>query len=440
MPVDLSLAGRPSAYPRRPRFWPWWFCIWLACNVFGVAIAMLLWPKGQPASGGWFWFCFVCAPNGAFLILFAIERAGYEGLWYRAYWRNHHRGRWLAERLRTAQKPLQVLDVGYCLPLGEQTEWALAGAIATGKRAVTAQLPRTGSKLVLHSRFKEADWMVDEPSTVSLEVGEASREEEKATERVSLLTLKIAKALEPLEATLHALTVYERQWWPQVRVLSERDSEQADVARVVDALRIAGLPPLVVQAVAAADGLMVADAWLDAKDTRPLLVVATAWHEAGPPEGSAEGCVAVLLSAGYFRLPETVEVAALLHRPVTGLAGEVEYGFANAAVWGKVDFASVVRAWITRPVDGCDKALRVANMDAIAKDETQRRPDRIAGDLGDANGWLSIIAAIESGAADGPQLIIDGLQSAVLRVTPAATDTDNNRNTDERPQAFPALA
>lgn len=72
------------------------------------------------------------------------------------------------------------------------------------------------------------------------------------------------------------------------------------------------------------------------------------------------------------------------------------------------------------------------------KDEAQRRSDRIAGDLGDANGWLSIIAAIESGAADGPQLIIDGLQSAVLRVTPAIND--NNRNTDERPQAYPALA
>jgi hypothetical protein len=438
MPVDLSPAGRPSAYPRRPRFWPWWFCSWLACNVFGVAIAMLLWPKGQPGSGGWFWFCFVCAPNGVFLILFAIERAGYEGLWYRAYWRNHHRGRWLAERLRTAQRPLQVLDVGYCLPLGDQTERALAGALASGKRAVTAQLPRTGSKLVLHSRFKEADWIVDEPDTVGPEFSQESDEATPTTKRVSLLTLKIAKALEPLDATLHALTVYERQWWPQVRVLSERGSEQADVARVVDALRIAGLPPLAVQAVAATDGLMVADAWLDAKDARPLLVVATAWHEAGPPEGSTEGGVAVLMTAGYFKLPETVKVAALLHRPVTGLAGEVEYGFANAAVWGKADFASIVRAWITRPVDGSDKALRAANMDSISKDEAQRRPDRIAGDLGDANGWLSVIAAIESGAADGPQLIIDGLQSAVLHVTPATNDI--NRNSDERPQAFPALA
>ncbi|MFT0170550.1 hypothetical protein ACLKMY_16260 [Paraburkholderia mimosarum] len=437
MPVDLSPAGRPSAYPRRPRFWPWWFCIWLACNIFGIAIAMLLWPKGQPASGGWFWLCFVGFPNGAFLILLGIERAGYEGLWYRAYWRNHHRGRWLAERLRTAQKPLQVLGVGYCLPLGEQT---LAGAIAAKKRLPASQMPRAGMRFVEHARFEDTDWLAEEPVSVDRFADDETIAVQGPAKQLPLLTLKVVHALKRLEASLSALTAYERQWWPQVRVLSASGREQADVAMVTDALRIAGLPPLAVQAVATADGLMVADAWLDAKEVRPLLIVATAWHEAGPPEGSTEGCIAVLMTVAYFRLPETVKVAALLHRPVTGLAGEVEYGFANAAVWGKADFTSFVRTWITRPVDGCDKALRAAHMDAIVKDEAQRRPDRIVGDFGDANGWLSVVAAIESGPADGPQLIIDGVQSAVLRVTPTTADTDNNRNTDERPQAYPALA
>ncbi|NLP63839.1 hypothetical protein NH14_022295, partial [Paraburkholderia sacchari] len=229
------------------------------------------------------------------------------------------------------------------------------------------------------------------------------------------------------------LTCYERVWWPQVRVLSAPGREQAEVARVVEALRIAGLPSLAVQAVPASDGLMVADAWLDAREARPLLVVATAWHENGPPEGSTEGCVAVLLSAGYFKLPETVRVAALLHRPVQGLAGGAAYGFANAALWGKTAYASLVRAWITRPVDGCDKALYAAHMDVLTKDEAQRRPDRIVGDFGDGNGWLSVAAAVESGVADGPQLIIDGMQSAVLHVMPSTTD--NHPISDDRPQA-----
>ena len=114
MPVELSQAGRPSAYPRRPRFWPWWFCIWLACAVFGAAIALLLWPKGERAGGAGFWFCVIGIPNGIFGLLFAIERVGYEAMWYRAYHRNGHRGRWLAQRIRVAQKPLRVLGIGYC--------------------------------------------------------------------------------------------------------------------------------------------------------------------------------------------------------------------------------------------------------------------------------------------------------------------------------------
>jgi len=435
MPVDLSPARRPSAYPRRSRFWPWWFCIWLACNIVGVAIAMLVWPKGQPASGGSFWFWFVGIPNGTFVVLFSIERIGFEGLWYRAHWRNHHRNRRLAERLRTAQRPLQVLGVGYCLPLAGQPPdgQTLAGAIAAGKRLPIEQIPRTGVERVFHARFEESNWTIKEPATSGPEDSEESLDAERTPKPVSLLTFKIAAALKRLEASLRALTCYERGWWPQVRVLSAAGREQEDVARIVDALRIAGLPSLTVQAVPASDGLMVADAWLDAREARPLLVVATAWHEDGPPTDSTEGCVAVLLATGYFRLPEPVGVAALLHRPVRGFTGGAAYGFANAALWGKVAYTSLIRAWITRPVDGCNKALYAAHMDAISKDEAQRRPDRIVGDFGDGNGWLSIAAAIESGAADGPQLVIDDMQSAVLRVTP--NTTDNHPISDDRPQA-----
>lgn len=429
MPVDLSRAGRPSAYPRRPRFWPWWFCIWLACNVSGVAIAMLLWPKGEPTRGAWFWLCFVGFPNGAFVFLFAIERAGYEALWYRAHWRNQHRARWLAERLHTAQKPLQVLGIGYCLPFGGERDQTLASAVAAQKRLTTSQVPRAGSKPVEHARFEEADWLADEPPGVDHFEDDDTMVTQQAAKQVSLLALKIAQALEPMAGSLWALTRYGRVWRPQVRVLAVSGKENEAVARVVDALRIAGLPPLATQAAPAADGLMIADAWLDAKERHPLLVVATAWHEAGPPEGSTEGCVAVLLAPGFFRLPETVEVSALLHRPVRGIDGEAGYGFANAALWGKADSASFVRAWITRPPVGCGRALGAAHMDGIAKDDAQQRPDRIVGDMGDANSWLSLAAAVESGAADGPQLIIDGAQSAVLYVMPAATD--NNPVSDD---------
>jgi hypothetical protein len=127
------------------------------------------------------------------------------------------------------------------------------------------------------------------------------------------------------------------------------------LAQVREALRLAALPPLEVHAVAAADGLLVTDAWLDAHQPQPLLVVAAAWHDDGIGEGLAEGCAAVLLDAGSFRLPPEVSRKAVLHRPVAGDAAEPEYGFANAAIWGNADAAAVTKAWVTRPVENGDR-------------------------------------------------------------------------------------
>lgn len=131
MPVDLSPAGRPSAYPARMRFWPW-ALTWFVCNVFGPVVVLLAWPKSEPASGLRFWGLISGVPNGLFLVLLGFGRAGYEGLWYRAYWRNHHRDRWLAKKIGFAQRPLYVLDAGYCLPLGGTS----LSDVLIGKRSI----------------------------------------------------------------------------------------------------------------------------------------------------------------------------------------------------------------------------------------------------------------------------------------------------------------
>ncbi|SDG19649.1 hypothetical protein [Paraburkholderia phenazinium] len=423
MPVELSQAGRPSAYPHRPRFWPWWFCIWLACAVFGAAIALLLWPKGERAGGAGFWFYVIGIPNGIFGLLFAIERVGYEAMWYRAYHRNAYRGRWLAQRIRVAQKPLRVLGVGYCLPLNRQT---LAQVINAAVRLPRQQQPRTGPGVIEHCRFDDLPQTFDESDARDLaaESGSDGVVDAAPKRPITQLALRIADALEQVAASLHALTRYESAHWPQVRVLAEPGEEALREQQVRDALQLAGLPPLAVQAVPASQGLLVADAWLDAREARPLLVIATAWHEKQPPAGSTEGCLAVLLDAGFYRLPEEVPVLARLHRPVEGMADEIEYCFANSVIWGSVDFAAVTRAWITRAVERCNRGLRIANLDAIAKSEAQCEPARIVGDFGSGSGWLAVAAAVECGAADGPQLIIDGAQSAILHVLPGAPGKD----------------
>ncbi|MCU9956994.1 hypothetical protein OEJ37_26900 [Burkholderia sp. BKH01] len=385
----------------------------------GVAVVLLIWPKGERAGGPWFWFCVVGVPNGLFGLLFTIERARYEAMWYRAYHRNLHRDRWLAERIRIAQQPLRVLGVGYCLPLNDQT---LAQAIRAGARLPRQQQPRSGSGVIEHCRFDDPPETFDEPGVAdpAEESGAGAVKDAAPKQPVTQLALRIAEALEPLIASLHALTQYESAYWPTVRVLAEPGAEVLREQEVRDALQLAGLSPLIVLAVPASHGLQVADAWLDAGDACPLLVIATAWHEEQPPAGSTEGCVAMLLDAGFYRLPEGVPVMGTLHRPVEGKTDEIEYGFANAVIWGKADFAAVTRAWVTRPVKRCNQGLRIANLDAVANSDAQCDLTYIVGDFGSASGWLSVAAATDYGAADTPQLIIDGVQSAIVHVLPGA--------------------
>lgn len=419
MPVDLSPAGLPSPYPEHgPRFWPW-LGIWAICNVLGSALALLLWPRGEPAHGAWFWFCVVGLPNCLFIFLFSIARAGYEAFWYRAHYRNIHRGKWLDKRVRFAQRPLQVLGAGYCLPLGGRS---LAQVMATAMPLLKIQAPRNGPGTILHNRFEDAEGLVDDPEDLLLSMADEALDSSSAPPRqVATIAAKLAQALEPLSLSLHALSQYEPIHWPQVRVLAEPGQGVLREQQVRDALRIAELPPLQCHAVPATDGLLIADAWLDARERRPLLVIAVAWYDEKPPVGSTEGCVAVLLGPGYYQLPGRVRAVGTLHRPVAGNFPELKYVLGNAVIWGKAEGPAVTRAWITRIDNQHDTtllaALREASLSGIAKHEAQSRVGRIVGDAGAADAWLSVAAAIESGMS-GPQLIVDSSQAAVLYVTP----------------------
>lgn len=430
MPVDLSPAGRASAYPPRLRFWPWG-ATWFVCNVCGSAIVLLAWPKGERESGLGFWSLMVGAPNGLFLVLFGFARAGYEVLWYRAHWRNHHRKRWLAEQVRFAQRPLYVLDAGYCLPLTGKP----VTEVLTGKQSLLKiQSTRHGPGKVLCNRFEDDDPLLASLPVVAEEDSEG--DDAGALTEAAPAVRMIRVAIEPLAGSIQALTRYEKRYWPQVRVLAEPETACLCVAQVREALRLAALPPLEIQSVASTDGLLVADGWLDARERRPLLAVAAAWYDDAIDEGCAEGCAAVLLDPGYFRLPPEVSRKAALHRPVQATEGETEHGFANAALWGAVRAAAVARAWITRPMEHCDRALAAAGFEAASKDAAQYRLDRLVGNLGAANGLLAIAAAIEVNAADGPQMIVDGLQSAILHVLPeqqtnAPTDDDSQKQHEE---------
>jgi hypothetical protein len=142
----------------------------------------------------------------------------------------------------------------------------------------------------------------------------------------------------------------------------------------------------------------------------------------------------VLLGPGHYRLPEGVRVAGTLHRPVAGTLDELEYVFANAVIWGNAEAPKVTRAWISNLSSEHDTtllaALGAASLSGVTKLEAQRRPDRIVGDSGAANPWLSVAAAIESGLS-GPQLIVDGAVAAILYVPPDVISTLSHDDSKE---------
>jgi hypothetical protein len=400
-----------------------WLGVWIACNVFGAAAALLLWPKSVPAQGVRFWFCVFGIPNLVFLLLLGIRQAGFEAQWLLASYWNRARIKWLAEAVKRGQRPLQVLGIGYCLPLGSQ---GLAAVIAAGKPLMKAQPARHGSGLPIHSRFDDASMTVVLPDDEGDPWSDAvSASSPVPPEQIPTITLKIAAALEPLLSSLRALAQFGAAYAPVVRVLVSADDATLRGQQVREALRRAGLSELECATVPADQGLMVADAWLDSGDRRPLLVIAVDWQDRAPPENGTEGCIAVLLNAGFYHLPEAVRVAGFLHRPVEGNPDALGDLLRMTLLWGRAEASSVTRTWITALGSEHDRALlgawKAASLEQLAKAEVQCRPDRVIGHAVSLNPWLSVTSAISCGAS-GPQLIMDRAQAAVLYVTPFPND------------------
>lgn len=424
MPVDLSLAGDAYPYPSRGlRFLPW-FCTWLVFAVVGAALAVYFWPKGTPAQGASFWLRTVGFPHIAFLAVLSLARVVCELQWWWVHHWNSIRAKRIEALVRTAQRPLQVLGVGYCLPL----DATLTEALEAGKRLARDIAPREGLALVRHHRFAE-----DSLATVSVTNSSATQHEvvEEEIETVHTIVLKLMEAIAPLAPSLHGLSQYGQHHAPVVRVLTQAGLGTTRLAQVEDALRRLGLPALDCQLATADGALMEADAWLDQREWRPLLLVGAEWHDTAPPANSTEGCVAVLLNPGCYELPEPVTVAGILHRPVSGSASTLPDTFSNAVVWGNAANASMIRAWITGASRSDDTALLAAfkqpPLAGLGDHVAQRRVDDIVGDAGSLNVWLSIAAAIES-CQTGTHFIVDRAQAAVLHVKTTAHDQSEQQS------------
>ncbi|KQR78473.1 hypothetical protein ASG35_08515 [Burkholderia sp. Leaf177] len=450
MPVDLTPGGPPSPYPKRRFNLVSWIVIWAVFCSIGACVALLLWPASLPAASAKFWLFVVGMPNAAFLLVFGCARASFETAHLRALYRNQHRQNWLRNRISYAQTPLHVLTQTYLFPVDNE---ALAATIISEKNVLASQSPRASTGRVLHSRLPDIEPDVDyqhaQEENASAENTEGSdiavvRDIGKSQTKPDGFSHVIANILAPLADTLRALSRSKSKYIPVARIIVvDADTASSRLKHVHDALSELDLAAIGCEVVAANDGLMLLDEWLDVGETRPLLVIAAEWYDVVPPVGSTEGGVAILFSrdSEIHLAADSLKTIGRLHRPVAinvQNAMGVTRELAMSALWGKTSASEVLHAWISGFDPDFDKrlasALKNASFEGLANLSAIHIPDRIIGHAGSAAPWLAIAAAIESGE-EGPQLILNQsgtAQSAILYANPPPKH--ENRAETEEPQ------
>ncbi|MEJ8798384.1 hypothetical protein WKR88_19015 [Trinickia caryophylli] len=371
---------------------------------------LLLWPKDLPAHGALFWLLIAGLPNAVFVALVALNRADYESRHLRVLYYNDHRERRRMELVEEGQQSLKVFGYAYRLPLECGT---FAQTVAKGMSLLKAQPLRDGTTIVRHLLLPEDDEsdVVDPRLRQVLAQSSLTREGKL-----------YAQLLAPLLDIIDGLAV--SGVLPAVRLMVDDDvppGQALQQIRVV--LGAFHLPALECRVIPGCDGLMPVDAWLDAKETRPLLLMAAALHDV-PPAESTEGGVAILLAPETLRLPSELVSCATIHRPVSRPADEFGEGVALSLLWGKAAPSSVERAWVTGFAEDQHALIGVAcrrtGLERLTTHESRFNQDRVVGHAGNAAGWLAVTAAAEYGG-ERPQLILNRartMQAAIVRAHP----------------------
>lgn len=411
MPVDLKQLGPPKPYPPRGPALRTWFVVWLVCVVVVDGAILLLWPHNRPARGAIFWLPVAGLPHVLFLATLIVARSGYEGAYLHAMFYNDHREQRRRNLIERGQKSVHVLDYSYQLPVENGT---LASTIVEGKPLLKTQPLKDGTATARHTRLSEdSDTASADPLLVQVL-------QQVPLDRVGRT---YAQLLVPLVRTIRPLL--QAGMPPAVRLVvvdpSTPGNALTQLRTVIGAMNLY-LPDC--NTVAAADGLMPVDAWLDAQEARPLLVVAVQLHEK-PPEDSAEAGVALLFLPRTVTSPHGLTPRATLHRPVAVPPPELPEGLAFAMLWGRVTSSVIKHAWLAgfdaQEQTHVTQACRRAGLDQLTKFEARRLPDSVLGHAGLAADWLAITAAAEHDS-DAPQFILNRTpatcQAAILQAHP----------------------
>jgi hypothetical protein len=394
MPVDLKQLGPPKHYPPRGPGIRAWLVVWIVCAIVVDGAVLLLWPQNQAARGLDFWLPVAGLPNVLFLAIVILHRAFYESVWLHVMYFNGHREVRRRSVIERGQQAVRVLDYSYRFPLKNGT---LARTISDQTQLLKAQTVRDGTTIA-RRLSDDADGASSDPL-----LGQVVRQ--APLDRSGQL---YAQLLVPLANTVGLLL--QAGLTPAVRLVAADPANTGDALKQLrTAIHAMGMPLPDCKAIAATDGLMLVDAWLDAGERRPLLVVAAQLHDT-PPDESAEGGVALLALHQAVALPAAVTPRATLHRPVAVPPQDLAGGLALSMLWGRVRSSMLKHVWMTGFDDEeqthVSQAFRRTALERLTKFEARRTPDSVLGYAGVAACWLTVVAAAELEAA-APQLILN---------------------------------
>lgn len=413
MPVDLKRIGPAKQYPPKGLGLRIWAIIWGACVLLIAGTVLLLWPKNTLAQGVRFWLLIAGLPNVVFIALVAWNRILYENRHLHVLYYNHHRERRRSELIAEGQQALQMLGYAYRLPL---ESGKFAHTVAEGKSLLKAQPLRDGTTIVRHLRL---------PDAVECDPADSSLGQILLQSSLTREGKLYAQLIAPLVGRIELLIASGAL--PAIWVIVADDAviehSLEQIGIVTNAFH---LPALECKATVGSDGLMPIDAWLDAQDPRPLLVVSCTLHDL-PTAESTEGGVALLLAQESLRLSPGLVPCASIHRPVSRQADELHEGLALGMLWGRVNPQSVKHAWLAGFDDHqhtlIGEACRRVGLEQLITHASRFSTDRIIGRSGSAGGWLAVAAAAEFGA-EYPQLILNctrTVQTAVVHAYPPQT-------------------
>ncbi|MEX3764974.1 hypothetical protein [Paraburkholderia phenoliruptrix] len=404
MPVELPEVEPSGDAPKPPRAIVW-LGVFVVVMLAGVVVASLTWPNGEPTNTVWFWVRLLVLPALIWCALYGLRLHYYDEETQRRQAQREVRAEDREKALLFASEPLAVLGCAYLTAPGSAN---VAARIARRELLLSAETSPAGTDAVRHT---------------ALEFNESTELPERYRACFGALLERIAGSVAAIPSKVPL----------SVHLHLPPDVDQESLLNLWQSCWTAkNLRPVKAKLLAAPQGVMILDEWLDIRGGPSLekasLVVSVQLHDA-PPQSSAESVVGVLLAWAPLAERCALKTQALLHRPVEVGADGLDGAVSKALLWGKTSANDARDLWQVG-LSKSDKGalLQAASVTKLGVSQTDgfagvHDVDLAIGNPGICSGWLAIALGVEHAVQIGVQQLIawheGSLRLALIRASRA---------------------